>query len=103
MAMIKFIARHSSVFRKMNVKPFFPKVHSSGILPSCLSNLELEKHQKLQLNSMLACYPYFSETLISLDSRQISIDAQKDFSIIFSNTQEIKLNYNQVISLAITS
>ena len=52
---------------------------------------------------MLASYPHFSETLISLDSRQISIDAQKDFSIIFNNTQEIKLNYNQVISLAITS
>jgi hypothetical protein len=76
------------------------------IIPVCIDqiyNEQLNKGKKEKLDSFLNTHPSFSDTLISLDSRQIKINFQNDFKIIFATKDKMKLNINQLLALAITS
>ena len=76
------------------------------IIPVCIDqiyNEQLNKEKKEKLDSFLNTHPSFSDILISLDSRQIKINFQNDFKIIFATKDKMKLNINQLLALAITS
>ena len=75
----------------------FETPQKSMIIPVCIDkiyqkHLSVEKKQKF--DHLMTSFLSFSDTLISLDSRQIKINFEDDLKIMFANKEKMKLNLN---------